>query len=102
MGIGDSYVLNGQVRASDAEVREHEEEMYAKRTISLPLNMQERLDYGVRTDGQPTYIGYAPRALATSATGWMLAKFTYDDNGYVTVKQIAYDSWDNRAGATYA
>ena len=65
--------------------------------------MQMRCDYDVRTDGQPVYLGFAPKGLDASADGWLIHKFTYDVSDRVTVRQIAYDIWDDRAdvGTTY-
>lgn len=102
MSVGDSYQLNGQVRVSDAESREHEPELLAKRFTEIPSNMQMRADYGTRTDGQPDYIGYAPRGLSESSSGWLLHYYTYDSSGQCTSRLIAYDSWSNKSTASYA
>ena len=102
MGLGDSYQTSGQIKVSEVEAREHESPLLARRTVTIPLNMQERYDYGSRTDGQPEYAGYGARGLATSSDGWLLFKYTYDASGNMTLKQVAYDSWDNRASASYA
>jgi hypothetical protein len=65
--------------------------------------MQLMADYGTSTDGLPDYMGYGPRGLATSDSGWLLKKFTYDANRQCTTIQIAYDAWDNHATtAVYA
>jgi len=101
MAIGNSYQTTGQTKLSDAEAREHEAAIYAKRVTKVPLNMRAKYDYGSRTDGQPVYVGYAARGLATSSTGWLLFKYTYNASGWVTDKDVAYDSWDNRASASY-
>lgn len=101
MAVGDSYQLTGQTRVSDAEAREHEPLILANRSTEIPSNNQIRCDYLARTDGQPTYIGFAPRGLAVGTTGWLLQKFTYDGSNQCTLRQIAYSSWDLRAdGAT--
>lgn len=102
MAVGDSYQLNGQVRVSDAEAREHEPQLLAKRFTEIPSNMQMRADYLARTDGNPIYLGYAPKGLASSLGGWLLHKYTYDGSDQCTLRQIAYDSWDNRATASYS
>lgn len=96
-----AHALTGQTKTSAAESREHEETLYAKRTTEIPSNMQMRAAYS-STDGLPDYLGFAPRGLASSTTGWLLQKFTYDASRQCTLRQIAYDSWDNRAVATYA
>lgn len=59
---------------------------------------QMRMEY---IGGNLTYTGYAERGIASSATSWLLQKFTYTA-GDLTLRQIAYDSWDNRATASYA
>lgn len=95
----------GSDRAEEFIRRSHEELLCAQRYVEIPSNLQQRVDYGARTDGQPEYIGYAPRGLSTSQSGWLLQNFTYTDIGgtdYMTLRQIAYNSWDNRASATYA
>ncbi len=101
MPVGDSYVTSGAVKMSEAESREHEATMFAKRVMEVPHNLQLRQAIS-RSDGQPDYIGYGARGLAADVTGWLLYKFTYDSNGFVTVRQSAYNTWDNRASATYA
>lgn len=80
--------------------REHEELLSARRFIQIESNQQARFDYDGGTSA--VYSGFAPRGLTASQTGWLLQKFTYDGNGNVTLRQIAYDSWDNRVTATYA
>lgn len=102
MAIGDAYKVWGQAPVSDAEAREHEALLCAKRFVEIPSNLQMRADYLLRTDGQPTYLGFGPRSLASSDKGWIIQRFTYDVNGQCTLRQIAWDSWDNRDGATYA
>ena len=63
---------------------------------------QKRLDYDVRTDDNPVYVGFNMRGTATSASTWILQKLTYDGSDRVTLVQIAIDSWDNRTTATYS
>jgi hypothetical protein len=70
--------------------------------VVIENTQQERFDYGSRDDGQPVYAGSADRGVATSASTWTLKQFTYDLSGFMTLKQTATDSWDNRAGANYA
>jgi hypothetical protein len=62
---------------------------------------QKFLDYDVRTDSNPVYVGFNFRGAATSDTNWVLQKLTYDASSRVTIVQIAIDSWDNHASATY-
>lgn len=101
MPIGVSFKSEGAIKSSAVESREHEDSLYARRITEIPSNMQLRGDYS-STDGLPDYLGFAARGIATSTTGWLLQKFTYDANRQCTLRQIAYDSWDNRTTATYA
>lgn len=97
--------FEGAVKPSSIEQAGWEADLFAHRYCEIPSNMQLRLDYGARSDGQPIYQGFAPRGLASSATGWLLYKFTYSaDPGNMTLRQIAYGVWDDRAaeGTTYA
>lgn len=100
--MGSAY---GNLKPSVLDNDEHDASIKAKRIITWPDNTQQFIDYTTRTDGQPTYIGYAIRGLSQSSDGWMIQKFTYEsasDNARITSRQIAYDTWSNRASATYA
>jgi hypothetical protein len=101
MGIGENYDLVGQGRVSDAEAREHQATLLAKRTTNIPNDLQELYDYSGRTDGQPVYIGYGARSLATSVSGWLVYKYTFDANGFVTSKKTATGIYDNRSSLSY-
>lgn len=79
--------------------REHEELVSSKRVTSIPNNQQTLLAYDA--DNNLQYVGFAPKGLATSSSGWLLYKLSYT-SGNMTSKQIAYDSWDNRASASYS
>lgn len=95
VGIPDSF--HGNVRPSSVEQASFESSLWAQRITEIPSNMQVRLDYAGREDGQPVYQGFAPRGLATNQTGWLIYKFTYDDSNNMTLRQVAYDKWDNCA-----
>lgn len=99
MGIGDSYPLTGQVRVSDAEAREHELEVNAKRVIVLPNNQQVRVEYD--SSSNAIYVGVAPKGLATFSDGWLLKEITYSGSDPTIIK-IAYGNWDNRASESYS
>lgn len=95
--MGNAY---GDLRPSGLENDEHDNSIKAKRVTTWPDNTQQLVDYGARTDGQPVYVGYAIRGLATNANGWMIQKFTYTTIGgsdYLETRTIAYSSWDLRA-----
>lgn len=100
--INQSWTPSGEIKSTGVEKDEYEIALGAKRTTEIPSNMQMRADYDGQTDGLPKYMGYAPRSLASSATGWLLQKFTYDGSRQCTLRQIAYGIWDNRATETYA
>jgi len=97
---GNSFVPEGATKGSWAEDREHQQSLFAKRIMEVPSDLQIRQAIS-RSDGQPDYVGYAPRGLAADATGWLIWKFTYTSNN-MTLRQTAFDSWDNRTSATYA
>ena len=98
-----SKKFEGEIKPSSIEQALFEEDIWASRITEVPSNMQMRADYGTSTDGQPNYVGYAPKGLPVSTDGWLLQKFTYDANRQCTLRQIAYDKWDNRkTTAVYA
>ena len=101
MGLNDSLgAMQGSVRVSVAEEREHDGDIQAKRIIEIPSNLQQRISYN--GDLQAQYVGFGARGLASDVDGWLLQKFTYDANKQMTLRQIAYGNWDNRASETYA
>lgn len=111
MAIGHEYKLNGQVRTSDAEFREHEAVLYAKRITKIASNQQVKIDYDTRTDQQPVYIAYAPKGLAESNTdngvpdGWLVKKVNYlsaDSGAPIVSVQIAYGNYTSRAFLSYS
>lgn len=99
LGSQPGSLNSGQTRPSIVEAREHEELVSARRITEIPPTLQMRVEY----DGsdRELYIGYGPRGLAASSTGWLIHKCTYTTN-LLTLRQTAFDSWDNRATATYA
>ena len=105
-------ILAGNVKVSEAERREHDTTLWAKRVTQIPNNLQERYDYGARTDGQPEKIGYAPSGLSQNSYGWLVIQYAYDGDGFVLSKKIARESlvqtteggtasWSGRSGYTY-
>lgn len=97
MAIGGGLKFEGQTKPDAISVDSYEPDLFARRYTEIPSNMQMRCDYVGRTDGQPIYIGWAPRGLATSINGWLIHKYTYDVDNQATLRQIAYDKWDNHA-----
>ena len=107
MAIGDAKDFEGQTRPSVIEKEAYEGSLCASRITEIPSNMQMRCDYDTRTDGQPVYLGFAPKGLGSSfasiASGWLIHKFSYDASDRVTLRQIGYGVWDTRASTiTYA
>lgn len=97
---GNGLNYEGAVKPSAIEKDGFEPDVFAHRYTEIPSNMQMNLAYNA--DGTVLYAGYAPRGLAESADGWLLHKFTYNASKQVTNRDIAYNSWDLRASATYA
>lgn len=104
MPFTEDYKLNGQTRVSDAEGREHEGLLLAKRITEIPSNNQLRVVWALGTGGNQVaaYVGFGPRGLSAASTGWMVQKFTYDANDNPTLRQIAYGIFNNYASLTYA
>lgn len=63
-----------------------------------PSSLQNRYEYNA--DSTVLYTGYATKGAAVGDDVWTIHKFTYV-NQLVTVKQTAFDTWSNRANATY-
>jgi hypothetical protein len=91
---------SGAVKPSSLEQNTYEKELWATRITEVPSNMQ--LFSQNDTDGDPIYIGYAARGIASDQDGWLLQKFTYDGTKTISKRQIAYGNWDGRAGYTYS
>lgn len=60
-------------------------------------NRTTQFDYGARTDGQPEYIGHAPRGTSTGSGGWTIFKYTYDGSNFVTQIESVVGIWSLRA-----
>lgn len=101
MAFGDAYTTTGRSKLTDAEAREHQDTLLAKRVTEIPSDNQLRCDYDTRDDGQPVYLGTGAKGLPSSTTGWLVQKFTYNSSGYVTLRQSAIGIWDSRASLSY-
>lgn len=67
--------------------------------------LQMAIDYDVRTDGQPLYLGYTAMGQSTTDNRWQIAKFTYttiNTADYVLTKKLAIGAWDSRSLLTYS
>lgn len=66
--------------------------------IAESLTWEIRYDYAGRADGQPVYIGYVIPGTVTSIEAWLIHKFTYNGDGFITQRQVVTDkAWDNRS-----
>ena len=74
----------------------------ALRVTDVGTNVQKIIDYDVRVDDNPVYVGYGDRGIATSSALWLINKITYDGSARVTLVQSAVGVWTNRASLTYA
>lgn len=101
MAIGDPYPLAGQTKVSDAESREHQATLLAKRIMDVPSDLQILCDYDVRTDGQPVYVGFSPKGLAEATDGWLIYKLTYDSDNNITSRKTQFTNWTDRTSGTY-
>lgn len=70
-------------------------------TTTAPLT-EQRLDFDVRTDGNPVYVGTADPGTLVGDPYWTVNKLTYDSSGRLTRKQtIASAIWNNRASLAW-
>lgn len=58
-------------------------------------DFETRLDYDVRTDSNPVYLGRALDGTSVTET-WTIQKFTYDGSDRVTQIQVTEGRWDAR------
>ena len=99
MAYGDTFKSEKDIGNSNAENREHEPSMYAKRIMSLPTNQQILAQNDA--DGNPVYVGYAPKGLAEGTDGWVIYNLSWVSGNFIS-KKTAYGDWTNRASETYA
>lgn len=99
MALSNPTKLTGHVRVSEAELREHHENLTSKRVTDIPSDLQIRIEYN--GDGTQKYVGYAPKGHSTGDDGWLLWEFTYNGSKQMTLRQSAFDTWDNRASASF-
>lgn len=98
--IDNPTIMEGAVKPSAIEVECLEPNLSSHRIMMIESNQQGMWDY--LTGTLVVYAGYAPRGLPTSSPSWLLQFYQYDGNSNVIQRQIAYDSWDNRATASYS
>lgn len=69
-----------------------------KNVSVITTDQETRMDYDVRTDGNPVYVGVATQGTATLSASWVVLKLTYDGSNRLTRKERISDAiWDNRA-----
>ena len=59
-------------------------------------NERKVFDYGVRTDGQPVYRGFAKLGTATSAGPWIMIYSKFNESSMVIEEYSLEGVWDNR------
>lgn len=99
METGTKTNLGGALKPSAIEFDGYEGAMFAHRYMLIESNQQMRVEYNA--DNTTKYRGFAPRGLAEGTTGWLIQYLEYTDRKVVK-RTIAYDSWGNRATATYS
>ena len=102
MTIGTETLIAGAVKPDSISVDSYEPDLFAKRVVDIPNNMQKRMDYVARTDSQPVYVGFAPKGLAERIDGWLLYYLEYDGSNRLTKLTVAYGNWTNRATESYS
>jgi len=53
-------------------------------------------DYGIRTDGQPVYRGYATINALTDDLTWIIFFSKYNDAGYLSEEYCLEGAWEDR------
>jgi YD repeat-containing protein len=99
MPIGQGIQHEGAVKPDSISVDSYEQDLFAARITEIPTNHQMRIEYDGA--GNAYIVGYAPRGLSENTTGWLIHAYSYDSSSRVISRKIAYDSWTNRATATY-
>lgn len=69
--------------------------------MEYPQSFQFSIDYDDRTDGQPVYMGYAPKGSAEGDEDWLIFKFTYNESNQVLTRKSAFGNWTDRATLSY-
>ena len=91
--------LIGNSKVSQAESREHDSEVFAKRVTQTPMNLQERWDRSAL--GKTEYHGYTDRGVSEGSNGWFIEKWVYAGGKPVSKTIAIGTSWKNRTKAEY-
>lgn len=70
-------------------------------TTKFPNDVIKKIDYDVRTDANPVYIGYGLKGADISEDVWTIQLLEYDGSDRLISLTVAYGAWDNRASLTY-
>ena len=105
MAIGNPTVFEGATKPTAIEVDGYEPLVVAHRTTDVPSALQQLIDYGARTDGQPVYQGWAPPGMAQGTNGWLIKYYQYNGSGWctsITSTALSDANWTNRSTAAYS
>jgi len=108
MSLGNSITFNGAVKPTAIEKDGYDTNLSAHRYVEIPSGLKWRFDYTGRSDGQAVYQGFAPSGLGEGEDGWLIYKYTYDDDGYLTQRNVygagadENANWTDRGTYTYA
>lgn len=100
MVLGTGNRFEGATKPTSVEAEAYDSSLYAIRYTEIPTNMQLRISY--TAGGLEEYIGYAPKGLAEEDASWLLHHLEYDGSDRLIKRTIAYDTWTNRAAASYS
>lgn len=65
--------------------------------ISRETVEESRLDYDIRTDSLPVYVGKAIQGTLTSDPTWIVQLLTYDSSDRLVRAQVLVGAWDSRS-----
>jgi len=104
MGVGQGNSFEGAVKPDSITVDGYEPNVFAHRFTQIETNQQGFWDYAGTNN--VVYAGYAPTGLPQdgdeNGNGFLLHKFSYDTNGNVISRQIAYGNWTNHTSYVYS
>jgi hypothetical protein len=86
----------GLLPVTTIEKAEHDNILHAKRVTDSGSASDVRLDYDVRTDDNPVYVGIGYAGQSITSTGWLIYKLTWDGSSRLTLKQSTTGIWNNR------
>jgi YD repeat-containing protein len=105
--MADGVVLVAQAAGGDRPIDNEAltvagQTVYRQRVVTYPTFEETRLDYDVRTDGNPVYVGKAAQGTATAAATWTIQKLTYDTSSRLTRAEVLTGvAWNSRASLAW-